>query len=40
VSDPAGVPEAIARCAAEVRGGRSALLHARHAALIGFPPQA
>jgi hypothetical protein len=22
------VPEAIARCAAEVRGGRSALLHA------------
>jgi acetolactate synthase I/II/III large subunit len=29
VSDPAGVPEAIARCAAEVRRGRSALLHAR-----------
>jgi acetolactate synthase-1/2/3 large subunit len=29
VSDPAGVPDAIARCAAEVRRGRSALLHAR-----------
>lgn len=29
VSDPAGVPEAIGRCAAEVRRGRSALLHAR-----------
>ena len=29
VSDPAGVPEAIARCAAEVRRGRAALLHAR-----------
>jgi len=28
VSDPAAVPEAIARCVAEVRGGRSALLHA------------
>jgi acetolactate synthase-1/2/3 large subunit len=28
VSDPAAVPEAIARCAAEVRRGRSALLHA------------
>ncbi len=29
VSDPADVPAAIARCAKEVRGGRSALLHAR-----------
>ena len=29
VSDPADVPGAIARCAKEVRGGRSALLHAR-----------
>ena len=29
VSDPAAVPEAIARCVAAVRGGRSALLHAR-----------
>jgi acetolactate synthase I/II/III large subunit len=29
VSDPAEVPAAIARCAKEVRGGRSALLHAR-----------
>ena len=29
VSDPAAVPDAIARCAAEVRRGRSALLHAR-----------
>jgi acetolactate synthase-1/2/3 large subunit len=28
VSDPAGVREAIARCVAAVRGGRSALLHA------------
>ncbi len=29
VSDPAKLPEAIARCVREVRGGRSALLHAR-----------
>jgi acetolactate synthase-1/2/3 large subunit len=29
VSDPSDVPGAIARCAKEVRGGRSALLHAR-----------
>jgi acetolactate synthase-1/2/3 large subunit len=29
VSDPAAVPEAIAHCAAKVRRGRSALLHAR-----------
>jgi acetolactate synthase I/II/III large subunit len=29
VSDPADVPAAIARCLKEVRGGRSALLHAR-----------
>jgi acetolactate synthase-1/2/3 large subunit len=29
VSDPADVPAAIARCAKEVRGGRSAILHAR-----------
>jgi acetolactate synthase-1/2/3 large subunit len=29
VSDPADVPGAIARCTKEVRGGRSALLHAR-----------
>ncbi len=29
VSDPADVPAAIARCAKEVRGGRTALLHAR-----------
>src|SRR5271156_1458377 len=29
LSDPAHVPAAIARCAKEVRGGRSALLHAR-----------
>jgi acetolactate synthase I/II/III large subunit len=29
VSDPADVPAAIARCAKEVRNGRSALLHAR-----------
>jgi acetolactate synthase-1/2/3 large subunit len=29
VSDPADVAAAIARCAKEVRGGRSALLHAR-----------
>jgi len=29
VSDPADVPAAIARCAKAVRGGRSALLHAR-----------
>jgi acetolactate synthase-1/2/3 large subunit len=29
VSDPAEVPAAIARCLKEVRGGRSALLHAR-----------
>ena len=29
VSDPADVPAAIARCAKQVRGGRSALLHAR-----------
>ncbi len=29
VSDPVDVPAAIARCAKEVRGGRSALLHAR-----------
>ncbi len=29
VSDPADVPGAIARCAKQVRGGRSALLHAR-----------
>jgi len=29
VGDPAGVPAAIARCAKEVRGGRTALLHAR-----------
>ena len=29
VSDPGDVPAAIARCAKEVRGGRSALLHAR-----------
>ena len=29
VFDPAEVPAAIARCAKEVRGGRSALLHAR-----------
>jgi acetolactate synthase-1/2/3 large subunit len=28
VSDPADVPAAIARCAKEVRGGRTALLHA------------
>ncbi len=29
LSDPADVPAAIARCAKEVRGGRSALLHVR-----------
>ena len=29
ISDPAEVPAAIARCAKEVRGGRSALLHVR-----------
>ncbi len=29
LSDPAEVPAAIARCAREVRGGRSALLHVR-----------
>jgi acetolactate synthase-1/2/3 large subunit len=29
LSDPAEVPAAMARCAKEVRGGRSALLHAR-----------
>jgi acetolactate synthase-1/2/3 large subunit len=29
VSDPADVPAAIARCVKEVRGGRTALLHAR-----------
>ncbi len=29
VGDPADVPAAMARCAKEVRGGRSALLHAR-----------
>ncbi len=29
ISDPADVPAAIARCLKEVRGGRSALLHAR-----------
>ena len=29
VTDPADVPAAIARCLKEVRGGRSALLHAR-----------
>jgi acetolactate synthase-1/2/3 large subunit len=29
VSDPSGVPAALARCVQEVRGGRSALLHAR-----------
>ena len=29
VSDPADVPAALARCAKEVRGGRTALLHAR-----------
>jgi len=29
IGDPADVPAAIARCAREVRGGRSALLHAR-----------
>jgi acetolactate synthase-1/2/3 large subunit len=29
ISDPAGVPAAIARCLQEVRGGRAALLHAR-----------
>ncbi len=29
VGDPAEVPAAIARCAKEVRGGRSAILHAR-----------
>jgi acetolactate synthase I/II/III large subunit len=29
LSDPADVPAALARCAKEVRGGRSALLHAR-----------
>jgi acetolactate synthase I/II/III large subunit len=29
VSDPADIPAAIARCAKEVRGGRTALLHAR-----------
>jgi len=29
LSDPADVPAAIARCAKEVRGGRTALLHAR-----------
>jgi acetolactate synthase-1/2/3 large subunit len=29
VSDPAGVPAALARCVKEVRGGRSAILHAR-----------
>jgi acetolactate synthase-1/2/3 large subunit len=29
VSDPADVPAAIARCAKEVRGGRTALLHVR-----------
>ena len=29
IGDPADVPAAIARCAKEVRGGRSALLHAR-----------
>jgi acetolactate synthase-1/2/3 large subunit len=29
ISDPADVPAAIARCVKEVRGGRSALLHAR-----------
>jgi acetolactate synthase-1/2/3 large subunit len=29
VADPADVPAAIARCVKEVRGGRSALLHAR-----------
>ena len=29
VSDPAEVPAALARCVKEVRGGRSALLHAR-----------
>jgi acetolactate synthase-1/2/3 large subunit len=29
VSDPASVPEAIARCAKIVRGGRSALLHVK-----------
>jgi acetolactate synthase I/II/III large subunit len=29
LSDPAGVPAALARCAKEVRGGRTALLHAK-----------
>jgi acetolactate synthase-1/2/3 large subunit len=29
LTDPAEVPAALARCAKEVRGGRSALLHAR-----------
>ena len=29
VSDPAEVPAALARCVKEVRGGRSAILHAR-----------
>jgi len=29
IGDPADVPAAIARCLKEVRGGRSALLHAR-----------
>jgi acetolactate synthase-1/2/3 large subunit len=29
VSDPADVPAALARCVKEVRGGRSAILHAR-----------
>jgi acetolactate synthase-1/2/3 large subunit len=29
ISDPADVPAAIQRCLKEVRGGRSAVLHAR-----------
>jgi acetolactate synthase-1/2/3 large subunit len=29
ISDPADVPAALARCVKEVRGGRTALLHAR-----------